>query len=148
MLTSFKKYLQPINDSKLLAGIVMLLLNVGSKYIELGFSKTQEQALRNGLGREILIFAIVFMATHEIITSILMTAAFIILSNYLFNEKSKLCIIPAHFKKISAVIDANNDGIISPEEEKKALDTLRKAEKQKQKGVQSTFTSYMSTFNT
>jgi len=143
-----KKYLQSINDSKFLLGIMMLLLNVGSKYIELGFSKTQEQALRNGLGRELLIFAIVFMATHDIIMSILMTAAFIILSDYLFNEKSKLCIIPAQLKRISSVIDTNKDGFISPEEEKKALDTLRKAEEQKHKSAQSTFTSYMSTFNT
>jgi len=148
MLTSIKKYLQSINDSKFLLGIMMLLLNVGSKYIELGFSKTQEQALRNGLGRELLIFAIVFMATHDLIMSILMTAAFIILSDYLFNEKSKLCIIPAQLKKISSVIDTNKDGFISPEEEKKALDTLRKAEVQKQKSAQSTFTSYMSNFNT
>ena len=66
-----QKGIDKINGSKLLTGIVMLLLNVGSKYIELGFTKTQEQALRNGLGREILIFAVVFMGTHDIIISIL-----------------------------------------------------------------------------
>ena len=64
---TIKYFLNKINSSKLLAGIVMLLLNVGSKYIELGLTKTQEHALRNALGRELLIFSVVFMGTHDII---------------------------------------------------------------------------------
>lgn len=147
MWDSLKKNLHSLNESKLLLGITMLILNVGSKYIEIKFSKTQEDALRNGLGREILIFAIIFMATHDIIMSILMTAAFIILSDYLFNEKSKLCIIPAHLKRISAAIDTNKDGIVSPEEEQKALEILRKADEQKKKYTQSKYTSYMNSFS-
>ena len=120
-----------LNQSKLMLGIVMLLLNVGSKYIELGFTETQEQALRNGLGREILIFAVVFMGTRDIVTSILMTAAFIILSDYLFNDKSRFCIAPQSLQNIAKHIDRNNDNIISPEEEAKALAILSKANKQK-----------------
>ena len=136
-------HIQALNNSKFLAGIVMLLLNVGSKYIEMGFSKTQEEALRNGLGREILIFAILFMGTHDIIISILMTAAFIILSDYLFNENSKLCVIPNRLKSISYMIDKNNDNIISEKEEKAALDILRKAQLQKEKHKQGKFMSYL-----
>ena len=59
-----------LNNSKLLMGLAMLLLNVGSKYIEIGLSRTQEEALRNALGRELLIFAVVFTATRDIITSV------------------------------------------------------------------------------
>ena len=120
----------------------MLLLNVGSKYIELGFTKTQEQALRNGLGRELLIFAVVFMGTRDVIISILMTAAFIVLSDYLFNEKSRLCVIPSRLKNISHTIDKNKDNIISEKEEKDALDILRKAQIQKEKHNQGKFMSY------
>lgn len=147
MWEQFKKNLKSFNESKLLMGIIMLLLNVGSKYIELGFSKTQEQALRNGLGREILIFAIVFMGTHDLIIAILMTAAFVILSDYVFNEESKFCIMPEKLKKIAAKIDTNKDDIISPEEAKKALDTLKKADEQKKKNQQIKFTSYMNSYN-
>jgi len=135
--------LNQLNNSKLLAGLTMLILNVGSKYIELGFSKTQEQALRNGLAREMLIFAMVFMGTHDIIISTLMTAAFIILSNYLLNEKSKLCVIPHHLKKVSSQIDTNKDGYVSDEEERAALEVLRRAERQKTRNLQNKFTSYM-----
>lgn len=141
--TIIKYYLHKINNSKLLAGIVMLLLNVGSKYIELGLSKTQEHALRNALGRELLIFAVVFMGTHDIILSIIMTASFLVLSNHLFNEKSKYCLVPHKFYKIQQTIDTNNDKVVSEEEEKRALDILEKAKYQKKKQNQKLFLSYM-----
>lgn len=138
-----QQYLHKINNSKLLAGIVMLLLNVGSKYIELGLSKTQEQALRNALGRELLIFAVVFMGTRDIILSIIMTASFLVLSNHLFNENSRFCLIPNQFFKIQRSMDTNNDNFVSEEEEKKALDVLEKAKEQKRKHQQEQFLNYM-----
>ena len=140
---SFSNTLLSINNSKLLIGISLLLINVGSKYVEMNFSKTQEEALRNGLGREILIFAILFMGTHDIIVSILMTAAFIVLSNYLLNENCRFCIIPHSMRKINALIDRNKDGIISPEEEKRALDILKRAEDQKKHKEQSEFLKHL-----
>ena len=143
MLSYINYSLNSLNQSKLFLGIVMILMNVGSKYIEFGFSKTQEQALRNGIGREILIFAIVFLGTHDIIISILMTAAFIILSDYLFNEDSEYCLAPNYLKSVASLIDTNNDVKISPEEEKRAIEILRKADEQRdelqQKNVHSFF---------
>tara|TARA_B110000483_G_scaffold12955_1_gene14739 strand:- start:1170 stop:1544 length:375 start_codon:yes stop_codon:yes gene_type:complete len=124
----------------------MLLLNVGSRYVELGFSKTQEQALRNGLGREIFIMAVVFMGTRDIIISILMTAAFIVLSDYALNERSSFCILPESMKKIANAVDINNDGTISPAEEENAMATLRRAEKQKNFQKQAEYVSYMNKF--
>ena len=116
---NFTNSLTALNSSKYMLGLMMLMLNVGSRYIELGFTKTQEQALRRGLGREILIF-----------------------SDYVFNENSKFCVIPNKLKKIAEFIDSNNDNIISPEEEEKALETLRKADEQKkymQQGILNSF---------
>ena len=131
MLSYINYSLSSLNQSKLFMGIVMLLMNIGSKYVEFGFSKTQEQALRNGIGREILIFAIIFLGTHDIIISILMTAAFVILSDHVFNEESEYCMVPNYLKGIASLIDTNNDGKISPEEEKRAMDLLRKADLQR-----------------
>ena len=123
-------------------GIIMLLLNVGAKYIEVGFSETQEQPLRNGIGREILIFSIIFMGTHDLVISILMTAAFLILSDHLFNEKSRYCLIPGYLKSLKEQIDTNKDGKISPEEEKKALDILQKADAQRDQMQQNKFVNF------
>jgi hypothetical protein len=140
-----------INDSRLLSGLCMIFLNIGSKYIELGLTKTQEQALRNVLAREMLIFAMVFMTTRDLITSILMTGAFSAMTNHLFNEKSKYCILPDKLRRIAYEIDLNKDGSISPEEEEHALQILRKAKEQKERSQQANFTSYIATnsyFNT
>jgi hypothetical protein len=128
-----------LNNSPLLAGLAMLMLNIGSKYVELGLSKTQEQALRNGIARELLIFAMVFMATKDIILSTIMTASFIILSEYILNEDSRFCIIPSYMHRISMEIDLNGDSVISEEEEEKAIEILRKAKEQKSKKQQAMF---------
>jgi len=112
----FSSIYSNVNNSKLLAGITMLILNVGAKYVEINFSKTQEAYLRNALGREILLFSICFMATHDIISAILLTAAFIILADIFFHEDSKYCLIPDKLNKIKNIVDLNNDQIISSEE--------------------------------
>ena len=143
MPSSIQNSLNSLNNSKFVLGITMLLINIGSRYIELGFTKTQEQALRNGLGRELLIFAIVFMATHDIVISTLMTASFIVLSDYLFNENSRFCVLPARLQKIAELVDKNNDNEISADEERQALETLRKAEQQKKKKEQDIFNSFL-----
>ena len=124
MLDYIHSVLKPINESKLLVGMMMIFLNVGSKYIDLGLSKTQEQVLRDGLARELLIFAISFMGTRDIPTAIILTASFTILSNIVLNENSKYCVMPNKMKKIQEIIDTNGDGIISYEDERRAMEVL------------------------
>lgn len=125
----------------------MILMNVGTKYIELGLSKTQEHALRNSLGREIVIFCVVFLGTRDILLSIIMTSAFIILSDHIFNEKSRFCIVPDKMKHIASLIDTNNDDIITPEEIRKATVILEKAKKTELRAQQANFLSYMNNNN-
>lgn len=147
-LTTFLQNIrQVINNSPYLAGITMILLNIGTKYVEFGFTKTQEEAIRNGIARELIIFSMLFMATKDILDSILMTAAFIILTDYLFNDKSKFCVIPNHLRRISLEIDRNGDNIISDEEEEKAIEILRKAKQQKKLKQQAEFTAFMAQSN-
>ena len=120
-----------LNKSNYMIGLAMIFLNVGSRYVDLKFSKTQEQALRNGLGRKILIFSMVFMATRDIITATLMTAAFIIMADYVFNERSKFCIINKSLQNVAKEMDLDGDGEISKEEEKLVLDLIRNAKRRK-----------------
>jgi hypothetical protein len=143
MLSHIKSVIGGINQSKLLLGITMLILNVGSKYVDLRFSKTQEQALRNGLAREMIIFAIVFMATHEIITSLLLTGAFVVLADYLLNDQSRFCVIPESMNRIAMVVDVDGDNRISPMEERDAIEVLRKAKLQKERRRQAEFVGYL-----
>ena len=118
------KIVRAVNTSPLLAGICMLVLNVGSRYINFGFSKTQEAFLRERLGKEILLFAICFTATRNIALSIVLAGSFIVLADYVLNEKSDYCMIPHQLKKISDKIDTDKDGHISKSEFRNAMKAL------------------------
>ena len=126
MLKTLNSYLYSINESKILAALSLLLLNIGSKYIELNISDTQAEYMRNEIGREILIFAMIFVGTRDILLSFIVTAAFIILANTVFHEESKYCIMPDKYRKIKKVLDTNNDNHISNKELYNAYEILHK----------------------
>ena len=131
LYAQLQSWLQPINSSKLFAGIAMLVLNIGSKYIQVRFSDTQEAALRSALTREVLIFAIVFTATRDLLLSIGMTAAFVVLSDHVLSDSSQYGVLPKRFWDMYKAADLNKDGVVTPEEEAKAMEILRKAASQK-----------------
>ena len=134
-----------LNDSKYFAGVAMLIVNIGSRYITLGLSKSQEEYIKTFVVRELLIFSIIWMATRDIYIAVTMTAAFIILADYVLNENSSYCILPEKYKQIHKIVDTNEDGLITQEEIKKAEETLRKAKKQENKINQLNMMSYFQT---
>jgi hypothetical protein len=87
------------------------------------------------------------MGTRDILYAILLTAAFIILSQYVFNDQSKYCLVSKRMQEINALIDVNKDDIVSPEEEQRALDILKKAERNRDKNMQNKFSSYLNHIN-
>ena len=121
--------LSSLNNSKFFAGLVMILLNIGSKYITIKISKSQEAYLRNNLARQMLIFAIAWMGTKDILIALAITAVFHVLTAYLFNEESSWCIIPKHLRQFEEVLDLNGDGKVTPDEIAKAKEVLEKAKK-------------------
>tara|TARA_A100001011_G_scaffold300014_1_gene313209 strand:- start:1735 stop:2205 length:471 start_codon:yes stop_codon:yes gene_type:complete len=125
--------LSGLNNSKFFAGLVMILLNIGSKYITIKISKSQEAYLRNNVARQLLIFAIVWMGTKDILIALAITAVFHVLTAYLFNEDSKWCIIPKHLRQFEDVLDLNGDGKITQDEIDKAKEILKKATKREKR---------------
>lgn len=133
MIKELKKKLKKINDklillnsSKFLAGIAMIMLNIGSKYVSLGFSKNQESYLKNGVARQMLIFSIAWIGSKDLVISLLLTAAFTLLAGFVLNEDSKYCMLPDKWQHFYELIDTNNDGELSVEELEKAIDVLNK----------------------
>ncbi len=72
--------LAALNDNKFFLGIMMIVLNIGSRHLVDEFSANPEEYSRNLVLRRIAIFAVCFVGTRDIITSIVLTAAFIIIS--------------------------------------------------------------------
>ena len=130
ILETIKSYTNKLNDSKFFAGVMMIVLNLGSKYINIDLSDTQEEFLKQSLSRQLLVFSFAWMGTRDIILSIFLTASFLILASYLLNENSQMCVIPGKLRKIRDVIDKNKDGIIQKKELDLAINTLQKYQKQ------------------
>ena len=117
-------FLSILNDNKFFAGVIMLTMNIGSKYVSIELSKTQENYVKYSLGRQILVFAILWMGTRDIFTSLVLTAIFILLADYLFNENSKYCLIPEKYKEIT-------NKVVTNKEINEAINTLKNAQKNK-----------------
>ena len=115
-----------INQNKYFYGIMMILLNVGSKYLSVDLSSPSITSfLSTTLMRRVIIFSIVFIATRDIKISLILTACFIVFTLNLFNDKSKYCILPKSFRNL----DTNLDGEISPQEIERAYRILKKTGK-------------------
>lgn len=134
-----------LNNSKFFAGIIMILLNIGSKFITIQFSKSTEEYLKMNVTKQILVFSMAWMGTRDIYIALVLTAVFTILSDHLFNEESPYCIVPEKYKVLNKLVDTNQDGVVSEQEISSAISILEKAKKAKAKKEQQ---SAFLTFNT
>jgi hypothetical protein len=85
--------LSDLNNNKYFTGIMMIILNLGSRFLIMELSESQEQLLSNKIIRRFVVFTVVFIATKDIYVSLVITSIFIILVSGLFNENSKYCIV-------------------------------------------------------
>ena len=118
-----------LNNSKFFAGVVMILLNVGSKFISIQFSKSSEEYLKMNVTKQLLVFSMAWMGTRDIYTALVLTAVFTVLSDHLFNEESPYCCVPEKYRVLSTLVDTNNDGEISQDEINNAITILENAKK-------------------
>ena len=125
-----------LNNSKFFAGVIMILLNIGSKFITIQFSKSTEEYMKWTVSKQLLVFAMAWMGTRDIYTALGLTAVFTILSEYLFNEESNLCIVPHKYRVLHKLVDTNEDGIVTEPELAAAIAVLEKAKREKQRKSQ------------
>lgn len=80
------------NSNPYLIGIMMLLLNLGGRFLIMEVSKEQEKFFQNPWIRRFLIFTVLFVATRNILVAFILTLFVVLVIGYLFNENSALCI--------------------------------------------------------
>ena len=131
--TGIMSYIHALNNSKFFAGVVMIMLNIGSKYITVKLSKSQEAYLRNSIGHQLLIFAISWMGTRDILTALVLTTLFVVLTQHLFNEESRFCILPENWKNFEKTLDLDGDGKVTEDEVSEAIRILEKAKQKRNK---------------
>lgn len=136
VLSYLHNHLMYLNNSKFFAGVVMIMLNIGSKFITIQFSKSTEAYLKYSISKQILVFAMAWMATRDIYTALILTAVFVVLSDHLFNEESHFCVVPHKYRVLDKLLDTNEDGEVDESEIAQAIKILNKAKKDKEKQLQ------------
>jgi len=81
-----------VNSNPYFIGIMMLLLNLGGRFLALEISKDQEKFLSHPVIRRFFLFAVLFVATRNVIIAAGLTVIVIFILGYLFNENSDLCL--------------------------------------------------------
>jgi hypothetical protein len=111
----FDGFLHIFNTNPYFIGIMMLLLNLGGRFIGLEVTKKQEQFLQHPWIRRVLIFTVLFMGTRSITVSFWATVVVVLLLGYLFNENSALCLFGKEGVHGSTCSENPSEGM-SPEE--------------------------------
>ena len=83
-----RKTIHRLNGSLFFIGIMMLVLNMWSRHIVHELSDSDEEYRQNIIVRRIAIFAVCFVGTRDIITSLVLTASFVILSTGVYRARS------------------------------------------------------------
>ena len=69
-----------LNDNKFFLGVMLILLNIGSRHLVDEFSEKPEDYTKNIILRRLALFAVCFVGTRDVVTSLLLTAGFIIIA--------------------------------------------------------------------
>ena len=83
-----------LNENKYFIGVMMIAVNIGSRFIITELSDSQKKMINNQNLRRLFIFGVFFMATRDIVSSLILTIMFVLLISGLFNEDSDLSLIP------------------------------------------------------
>ena len=69
-----------ILESKFALGILMIMMNIWGRHIVDEISTNEEEYRRNLVLRRLAIFALCYTATHDLVTSVALTAGFVIIA--------------------------------------------------------------------
>lgn len=123
-----------MNQSKIFAGLVIIVLNISSKFVNIKLSKSMEGYLKYTFSRDILVFAMAWMGTRDIYTALFITIVFSICSNFLFNEQSGFCCLSESFieKQTGLLEEPPDKPVITDQQIADAVALLADAKKQKE----------------
>ena len=125
-------FLQIFNTNPYFIGIMMLVLNLGGRFISLEVTKKQEQFLQHPWIRRILIFTVLFVATRNIWVAFWLTIIVVLFLGYLFNDNSTLCIFGSGGADGSKCTNVKPGEDLTPEEKEILQRLMGKQQKYQQ----------------
>ena len=134
VLTTMHNFFHNLNTSTFFAGFVMLVLNIGARYINLDLNSSTESWIKYLMSKEVLVFAVSWMGTRSIYYALVITACFTVVVDHLMNMDSKYCVIPTKFRDLHTMTEEKHgpEKKVTDLEISNALHTLEKAKKEKE----------------
>ena len=86
LLNPIEYFAMNLNTNPYFIGLMMLLLNLGGRFIGMEVSKEQEKVLQQPWIRR----ALIFVATRNVLVALIMTIFVLLTVSFLFNENSDL----------------------------------------------------------
>ena len=83
-----------LSSNKYVLGIMILLINLGARYIGNELNEFSHKVLNHKFARRFLIFLVIWMGSRDLLVAFIITVGFIVISNTLLNEQSSMCILP------------------------------------------------------
>jgi|TARA_B110000285_G_C15121319_1_gene617314 chromate transport protein ChrA len=123
-------HIKRINDSKIFAGLMIITLNIVSRFVTIKLSKSMESYLKYTFSKYLLVFTIAWMGTRDIYIAITIMLIYIIIFDYLLDDDSMFCVLPEEFKSYHQTL-LENDGKqeITEDDIKNAEKILEKAKR-------------------
>lgn len=91
-----------IANSKMFAGVAMLLMNLGSRYVVGDITAVEESIFKSKLVKPLIVFCMIFIPTRDVLVSIMLTFAyFFVMNNFL--QKLHLLISRDHVSQESYI---------------------------------------------
>ena len=123
-----------MNNSKIFAGIMIILMNITSKYVPIKLGKTMERLMKHYISAPLLVFTVSWVGTRDLYIAFIITGLYILFAEILFNEDSSFCVLSEEFRDYHDQIEREqqekNDQL-TEEYIIKARAVLEKAKKQK-----------------
>ena len=81
--------LDRLSENKIFIGLIMIMVNIGARFIIEELSDEQRAFIKNKYFRKVVIFCSVFMATRDIVVAGVVTLAFAILMEEVLKTEEK-----------------------------------------------------------
>lgn len=81
-------YFDQLAENKLFIGLLMLLVNIGARFIIEELSDEHRAVVKSDWFRKIVIFSSVFMATRDVVIALTVTIIFVVLINEILSQET------------------------------------------------------------
>jgi hypothetical protein len=86
-LEQLQIYLDQMSENKIFIGLIMVLVNIGARFIIEEIGEEHKEILHNTYFRKFVVFCSVFMATRDIGVSFIVTLIFAVIINEILGKE-------------------------------------------------------------